>query len=115
MSDLDDKLREILYGMVQDISVQGKDGHKAFSESIAQIKQAFKDAGGKLPDENNVYHIDNATFIGRNNSIDGAMTGAEWYDRFTMEMVRTLNNHHQGISERVAEAAKRASGIEEKK
>lgn len=94
MTDLDDKLREILeYYQKQD------------PECIAEIKQVFVDEGWVEPIEmrRNIVH----PF-----KIVETMTGQDWYDRFEMYAGELQSYQFPGQAWMLAkEAAKKASGL----
>jgi len=124
MSDLDDKLREVLR-----YTVNGERNIHAteMKETLAQIKQAFANAGyvqtlktgdrtivanGKDPFGWIVYYPDEV------------MTGQEWYDRFMAELDKPLYNDTKKYQRQCPEcgspylletAAKRAAGLEDDK
>ena len=110
MSDLDDKLREILAKVKFYPTVEIPP-----SEAIAAIKQAFTEAGHKKftnrldLETHNLTHTDKPL-----------MTGQEWYDRFEKEMYFLIamvwddhKEHHEILDrEQILEAAKKAAGLE---
>lgn len=94
MSDLDDKLREILDGNF------GAD----YSDAIAQIKQAFAEHYDAI-EKDTLHYVSNLKL----------MTGQEWYERFEHELATPpksgFTTERVDIFQRAKEAAKRAAGI----
>lgn len=109
MSNLDDKLREILTGCVNRAydDMDSKSWHDPYSEPIAQIKQAFTDEGYKQY----TIHTKITTLNGVVTTQHGQaiMTGQEWYDRFKKELTN-IKPPDEYVGDVVA-AAKRASGV----
>ena len=112
--ELDDKLREIYQRC--DVSNNRTENPLHEDEAIAEIKQAFADAG---------YHIGTVTkytlpeLLASDNSIhtkpEVTMTGQEWYERFVLELKKesklfTENPRKSGYMI-IELAAKRASGL----
>lgn len=104
MSDLDDRLKEIIRD-ARSYKLYGNDEPEAdFDEDelLAAIKQAFEEAGY-------VQIIGKASV-----SIDGKpdpkfhMTGQEWYDRYVNECLK-LNRDFSYVA--MLDAAKRAAGL----
>lgn len=129
MSDLDDKLRDIVSEYAESHE------QSQFDEQVRLIKQAFKDDAWSAIPEKEVYDrvlkYDNQTicsqcqnrFTTQEDCLlhyklhDPTMTGQEWYDRFTKEMngVETYSgDDYYGLvsDDEVLDAAKRATGIE---
>jgi hypothetical protein len=103
---LDDKLASI----VRRYEV---DNHMFARDAVAEIKQAFADAGYMTPQERVDWHKKHFT--------QDHMTGQEWYDRFKAELQRqgppTLEArmaYPEEIEANVLEAAQRAAGINDK-
>lgn len=96
---LDNKLRIIILGLPDP---DGGISEGDMVDGIAQIKQAFADAGyvpiGTQKDKDLAYGIDGKYYH--------VMTGQEWYDRFVEEYNMWTD------SEGVLEAAKRAGGLD---
>ena len=106
MSNLDDKLREIL-------EKPGKSLAGATDQTIVQIKQAFADEGYLQHNEFGIVQ----TYTHKATNV---MTGQEWYDTFVKELSKDpakAKNSENGsfyfmFSERdVLEAARKASGL----
>jgi hypothetical protein len=76
MSDLDEKLREIIGNHERAVQERAKNT----SFTVMEIEQAFKDAGYiKVPQQ-----VEDTWR--EYNRIAGYMTGQEWYDRFEKEL-----------------------------
>lgn len=111
MSDLDDKLSEIL----EDVSDFSHDGEYIGDKNVvAQIKQAFADTGYIRPGRHETV---NQRL--REKVVNGElMTGQGWYDRFQKDLIYQLGTTGQlhardsAMMELVLKAAKRAAGIE---
>ena len=119
MSNLDDKLKEILtedycYSIYPKESGDNID-YKALDKLVAEIKQAFADEYWLTRKRLNIYPDDRL------------MTGREWYDRFEKEIdssthyIRSLfregyptatkaDNREMFVERDVLEAAKKAAG-----
>lgn len=104
MSNLDDKLREILKPWAWDKSYT--------EETIAQIKQAFIDEGwhfhGAKQDLKDYLRWSKDEAV-----LHITMTGAEFYDRFEKEIQGISGDTVHKVN--IYAAAKRASGLEEDK
>lgn len=105
--NLEDKLREILTQ-----SVDAQWSQPQLKNAIAQIKQAFADAGWLNTNQTNAMMTLAAQFSNR-------MTGQEWYERFEKEMhfhiaAKDLDRGYE-VLDRMAilKAARRAAGIED--
>lgn len=102
MSNLDDKLREIL---VQVMPMNMSSSHRQTAiDAIAQIKQAFAD-------ENVPYGTGEFSFAEKAAN-EGYMTGQSWYDRFK-EALRTAEPYDSNTVEwdEIDRVAKKASGL----
>jgi len=100
MNDLDQKLREIWDESV----IKAIDNRPGFSaqivpKAIAQIKQAFQDAG--YSKVKTIWHHPDVP----------VMTGPEWYERFRKELESSTGEPF-GYT-KVLGAAKRASGVKD--
>jgi hypothetical protein len=119
MSDLDDKLREILQSLPSSETGDSSDDEW----KIAQIHQAYKDAGWT----EDLYrkHFNDAYISGIKESAN-FMTGQEFYDRFKAEVVPDFEKFilepdttgyvkegFKKLHEAYLEAARRAAGISE--
>jgi hypothetical protein len=115
---LDDKLRDFLNEVCESFYWEGANPEKVkrdeFPDWIAELKQAFADAGYMTPQERVDWHKKHFT--------QDHMTGQEWYDRFKTELQRqgppTLElrmAYPEEIEANVLEAAQRAAGINERK
>ena len=101
--NLDQKLKELQLNPIE----KYEDGDYYLSDSdIAQIKQAFQEAG--YSKVKTIWHHPDVP----------VMTGPEWFERFKEELTRTkvrpnIVRHvaHTNIQDTVLEAAKRASGL----
>jgi len=90
MSDLDDNLKEILW----------RSKISEHDNQVAQIKQAFADAGYRLR-----VNVDTSGRI-----YAAVASGKVWYERFELEM-KPFDN--KGVTRKdVFEAAKRAAGLD---
>lgn len=108
MSDLDEKLKDIVIGVINDGMISGRDfiQRGGISSTVADIKQAFTDAGYvQVPLEVQDTWRDY-------NRMAGYMTGQDWYDRFkdTVNTVETANPTF--TEEYYLKLAKRAAGID---
>lgn len=109
MSNLDDKLREIIYQClrVENVGVQAIGGIRPIivgdDETIAQIKQAFADE-------------QNLVMRGVVDPKEGGLlTGQEWYEKFEKEWQRSIEGRYfdgDSLAKATQEAAKRAAGLE---
>lgn len=125
MADLDDKLREILLAPYK---YPKGDGATMFDDKgdipildtqIAQIKQAFAEAG-YISHNSKIYwakHDDKMYIVNGSDpikrvSLSTLMTGQEWYDRFEKQVRKSpdVDDWHYTHLE-VLEAAKKASGL----
>lgn len=109
MNSLDEKIAEILEPQYHDRN--GIPHYQRIPEAIAQIHQAYKEAGYT----NDIYrkHF-NAAFIDGIKQEAGLMTSTEWYDRFVVEMATEPTDRDGSmLAYSVYQVAKRASGIKE--
>ena len=98
MSDIDEKLREIIVNLLD----TGMPNSISQDEAHKQIKQAFADAGYSYQERNLFKGLKLARTV---------MTGQEWYERFDREL-----DDYADISGDVSysdclKAAKRAAGL----
>lgn len=115
MSDLDEKLHDLLYKEAESYYFEGSSPEwfeKECPELIGKFKQAFKDASYIK-----VHLVDEATEEEweKNDKLFGLMSGQEWYDKFTKTLGElTKDEYHGGFVtfENVDKAASRAAGIE---
>lgn len=138
MSDLDDKLKKIKVPVY--LAGQGTYGEPLTEENIAQIKQAFADAGYRqeqqlvdiiaqqgielkrlqmtpAPTYRMVGKVD---YNPEGTPIERVMTGQEWYDKFEKEYNYLATEPFRGysreigqmITDRAQKAAKKAAGLE---
>lgn len=129
MSDIDDKLREILVNTAKNwVEEDGRPKHllQELDECIPAIKQAFADAGYHDTDleqmveyENNGYSMSGKDAVQSYDLTDrNRMTGQEWYDRFE-ELMRVphIKVRKDGLVRYlgVLELAKRAAGLDDGK
>lgn len=98
MTNLDDKLKELVFKMAGGIKDGGED-------EITQIKQAFADEGYVAKSE-----LKSWSYTAE------LLTGTEWYDRFEKELNNLGVNYKTGMTglmaSEILEAAKRAAGLD---
>lgn len=105
MSDLDEKLFDIIGGVIDMYTIEPE---LTFEEAVAQIKQAFADEGYAHFEGNQEQQAAIANMILGNK----VMTGQEWYERFKQAMAEEFEVDVDGASsESVTKAAKKAAGV----
>lgn len=122
MSDLDDRLREIIEIVHTDCKLVRP--CLVENQSIRAIKEAFAEEGWITPEQvaktqelvNQMANLaqDMAKLSVTVERI-GTMTGREWHDKFRDEMPRAVDELLPliGYERKVVEAAKRAAGLED--
>lgn len=116
MNDLDEKLKEILRdGALGHYTTNGEGDFvpldwsgtpdKYFADYVAQIKQAFADAGYATKEQ---WHGIVNSHIAITNRL---MSGQEWYDRFAF-IVKTEEQLYKEAEDTYLDMAKRAAGLE---
>lgn len=100
MSDIDDKLYDILW--------EAKEREVSVTDTIAQIKQAFAEANYiEIPDDSQEVEALAAWHSGV------LLTGQEWLDKFLAEADKGEKWIDTGDYFKALEAAKRAAGLTE--
>lgn len=117
MSNLDDKLKEILQPWLEEIVSEygtGRDDYKKqpfidFNNAISRITQAFADEN-YIQVPNVIHDIDKGSWLEVNSK--QVMTGQEWLDRFDKITDRMLEATGRKLTDmEYMEAAERASGL----